>query len=164
MEASVERSVVVRPAAPDDAEQLQRNCMSMATEEQVREEISEHAREADHAQLVAEVGGVVVGNAVVIRREHPLMRHRAGLFSLVVSEAYQGRGIARRLVEAASARAAAMGAEILETSCRGGEPAEAVYRQLGFVEYGRLPGGLVEPGGERRVFEEAYFYRRTDDA
>ena len=60
-----------------------------------------------------------------------------------------------------------MGIEILEVGCRGGTPAEEVYRRLGFIECGRLPGGIVEPWGERRAYDEVSFYMpvvRTPDA
>jgi GNAT superfamily N-acetyltransferase len=161
METSPRDTVGVRPAEPADALHLQRNCLSTATVEQVRAQIEENARDQDRFQLVATVGGAVVGNAVLIREEHPLRRHRAGLYSLVVSEPYQGRGIARRLVGEVAAQAAGIDIEILETSCRGGEPAEEVYPRLRFVEYGRLTHGLAETWGEQRVFAEVYFVMPT---
>lgn len=80
---------------------------------------------------------------------------------MVVAAAYQRRGIARRLLAGSLARAAEMGIEILETSARGGEPAEHVYRRLGFREWGRLPGGLHQSWGKVRVFDEVYFYLRV---
>ena len=45
---------------------------------------------------------------------------------------------------------------MLEISCRGGTPAEGAYRGLGFVEWGRLPGGLVEEDGT--AFDEVHSY------
>ena len=164
MPAGSGSAVVVRPVQLQDAAQLQANCLSQNTFEEVEWQIRDNlqaATEGRRLHLVAEVDGRVIGNAVVIRDQHPLRAHRAGLFSLVVSTPYQGRGIARRLVEEGCARAAAMGIEILETACRGGEPAEAVYPRLGFIEYGRLPHGLREPGGTHRVFDEVCFYRPT---
>jgi acetyltransferase len=77
---------------------------------------------------------------------------------LVVKYELWGKGIARRLVVECKKQVLEMGIEILETGCRGGEPAEAIYPRLGFIEYGRLPGGLMEPWEDRKVFDEVYFY------
>jgi GNAT superfamily N-acetyltransferase len=79
------------------------------------------------------------------------------LFNMVVCDQYQRRGIARRLVASLRDHAAQWGVEILETSVRGGTPAEEVYRRVGFQEYGRLPRGLAEPWGAKQVFDEVYF-------
>jgi GNAT superfamily N-acetyltransferase len=67
---------------------------------------------------------------------------------VVVTPAWQRRGVARRLIVAARERAAALGLRLLELACRGGEPAETAFRRLGFREYGRLPGGFVQPDGQ----------------
>ncbi len=52
-----------------------------------------------------------------------------------------------------------MGMEILEISCRAGEPAEQVYRHLDLIEYGRLPRGLIEPWGKHKVFDQVLFFQ-----
>ena len=70
---------------------------------------------------------------------------------------YWRRGIARGLFTELGARATAIGVELLATSCRGGTPAETVYRHLGFAEYGRLPRGLKEASG--KVFDEVLLYK-----
>jgi GNAT superfamily N-acetyltransferase len=94
----------------------------------------------------------------LVRNAHPLYAHRGELASLVVHPNYQRQGIARRLVEEVCEYGASVGLEILETGCRGGTPAEDIYPRLGFREYGRLPGGIVEPWGDRQVFDEVSFY------
>ncbi len=78
---------------------------------------------------------------------------------MVVAGDYQGRGLARRLIEALCLHSAQMGIKIFETSVRGGTPAEEVYRKVGFQEYGRLPGGLMEPWGEQLVYDLVLFWR-----
>ena len=55
-----------------------------------------------------------------------------------------------------------MGLQILEVGCRGGTPAEQVYGRLGFVECGRLPGGISKPWNEGRVYDEVSFYMSVD--
>ena len=94
-----------------------------------------------------------------MREGHRLRAHRAGVFGLVVHPEYQRCGIARQLVDALTTHAHALGIEILEVSCRGGTDAEQTYGRLGFIEYGRLPQGLLETDEQPVRFDEVYFYR-----
>jgi GNAT superfamily N-acetyltransferase len=118
--------------------------------------------QGEGVQQVAEVGGTVVGTVTLRRNSHPLLAHRAELDSFVVHGDYRRQGIARRLVEESRARAAAMGIEVLEVQCRGRTAAEQVYPRLGFLEYGPLPRGIVEPWGDRKVFDVVYFYQPVE--
>jgi GNAT superfamily N-acetyltransferase len=157
-------NIIIRPVRPEDAEQLHENCLSANTLEEVVEHIAESieaAKEETKALLVAEVDGVVVGTGMFVRNTLPFYAHRAEVGSLVVHPHYQRRGIARRIVEQIKEHAASMGLEILEIGCRGGTPAEEVYRRLGFVEWGRLPRGLIEPWGEHNVYDIVKFYMPT---
>ncbi len=152
--------VTIRLITLDDAEQVQRNCMPGATVEQIRARIPGELRAYEAGEvvpLVAVLDGEVVGVATLERRQHRLARHIAEVGGLVVDHRYQRRGVARRLLADVSARAAAMGVELLVISCRGGTPAETVYRRLGFIEYGRLTRGIKEPSG--KVFDEVFFYQ-----
>ena len=155
-------NLVIRPACLDDAPQVRENCFSMNTLEEVESQIQSNLKlfsQGKVAQLVAEVDGIVVGIVSLVRRDHPLQIHRAEIAGLVVHPDYQGWGIARKLVTACRQQAQSMGIQILEISCRGGEPAEQIYPKLGFREYGRLPCGLIEPWGEKKVFDEVYFFQ-----
>ncbi len=152
-------SIAVRLARQADAIMLRDNCFTANKLEQVSERVSGYLSDSacgDCVPLVAEVGGVVVGFAAIRRDHHSLRRHRATLIDMVVSGEYQRRGIARRLITVLYKHAAKMGVEILETSVRGSTTAEEVYHKVGFREYGRLAGGLVEPWGARQVFDEVY--------
>jgi GNAT superfamily N-acetyltransferase len=153
--------VVVRLVRPGDAVALQANCSTQNTVEETFRPIGENLEgfeRGTRVPLVAEVDGAAVGNALLIRDAHPLRKHRAGWYDVVVTAAYQRRGIARRLLAETLRQAAALGVEILETSARGGEPAEEVYRRLGFREWGRVPGGMHQSWGKVRVFDAVYFY------
>ena len=152
--------VTFRLITPEDAEQLQANCMPRATVEGIRRWIPEDLRAHEAGEkvpLVAIVDGEVRGTATLVRHPHHLRRHIASVEGVVVDHRYWRRGIARGLFAALSARAAAMGVEVLATSCRGGTTAEMVYRRLGFAEYGRLPRGIKEASGE--VFDEVFLYQ-----
>ena len=152
--------VTFRLITPEDAEQLQANCMPRATVEEIRRWIPEALRAYEAGEkvpLVAMVDGEVRGTATLVRHPHHLRRHIADIAGVVVDHRYWRRGIARGLFAALSARAAAMGVEVLATSCRGGTTAETVYRRLGFAEYGRLPRGIKEASG--KVFDEVFLYQ-----
>ncbi len=155
------KDIVVRVVRLSDVPQLQLNCFSANTTDQlnqiVRGNLDGYAK-GDCIPLVAEVGGVVIGSATLVRQEHPLHRHRAEVDSVVVCPQYQRQGVARRLIESLRDLAASAGVEILEISARGGTAAEEVYRRLGFREYGLLPRGLQEPWGAQQVFDEIYFW------
>ena len=154
-----------RLIALEDAGQLHTNCMPGGTLEGIRRRIPEdlHAHQAgERVPLVAIVDGEVRGTATLVRQAHPLKRHIADIVDVVVDHRYWRRGIARGLFDALRAQAAAMGIELLATSCRGGTTAETVYRRLGFTEYGRLARGLKERSG--RVFDEVLFCQPLDPA
>ncbi len=154
--------VVIRAVRADDAAQLRDNCFSANTLEEVQEHIAQNlkaATEGKSVQLVAVVDGVPIGIVTLERRSHPLKAHRAEMIGLVVDPRYQRQGIARMLVAECRTRASQMGIQVLETSCRAGQPPEQVFRQLGFLEYGRLPRGLVEVSGDNKLFDEVYFYQ-----
>jgi GNAT superfamily N-acetyltransferase len=78
----------------------------------------------------------------------------------VIHPEAQGSGLARRLTAGAAQWAQERGCEVLEIEVRGGTHAEGAYLGLGFVEWGRLPGGLVEEAG---TFDEVCLYFRVRD-
>jgi GNAT superfamily N-acetyltransferase len=150
-----------------DAADLRENCFSMNTLEQVEARLADNIRlyeEGNGIRLVAEVDGRVVGTVMLTRHTHPLFAHRAQLDDVVVHGDYRRRGIARRLVAESRAHARAMGIEILEVNCRAGTEAEQVYPRLGFVEYGRLPRGIVEPWNEGAAFDQVFYFHAIEPA
>jgi len=156
--------IVVRVVRPGDAAMLQSRCFIRNTVEETAARIDENLQgyaEGEVIPLVAEMDGVLVANAMLKRNVFGLYRHRADLFDMVVCGEYQRRGIARRLIEALRDHAAQIGITILETKVRGGTPAEEVYGRVGFQEYGRLPGGIVETWGEYGVYGEVLFRMPT---
>jgi GNAT superfamily N-acetyltransferase len=159
-------NVLIRPVRLADAQQVRDNCFSMNILEEVEAGIRQSLQGAaagEVFQLVAELSGVVIGIVSLIRQSHPLQSHRAEVAGLVVHPDFQGQGIARKLVEACQEKARQAGISILEISCRAGEPAEHIYPRLGFIAYGRLPRGLIEPWGEQKVFDQVYFYMALNE-
>jgi predicted N-acetyltransferase YhbS len=146
--------ITIRLVELGDVPSLRRNCLSGWPLEALRLEVARNVAKAaagDGFHFVAVAAGEVVGTACLEPATHRLQRHRAQVTGVVVTPAWQRRGVARRLIGAARERAAALGLRLLELACRGGEPAETAFRRLSFREYGRVPGGFVQPDG--RVFD-----------
>ncbi len=159
-------NIVVRLVEQRDAVELRQNCFPMTTLEETQPLLAANLQgfsQGTVVMLVAEVDGKVVGTVTLQRNTHRMRRHRAVVGGLVVHRPYEGQGIARRLMEESERTARSLDIQILELTCRGGEPAEQVYRRLGFHEFGRLPRGLLEPAGKHHTYDEVYFYRRINE-
>lgn len=75
-------------------------------------------------------------------------RHRARIYSLVIDVELRGRGLARALVEAAEAEAAARGFIGMSLEVRAdNEEGRAFYAHLGYTKTSKLPG-FYEDGGD----------------
>ncbi|GIF72273.1 GNAT family N-acetyltransferase [Asanoa siamensis] len=84
-------------------------------------------------------GSVLAGLGYWRRYTRQTHRPHADLERVAVAEAFQGRGIGRALTEGLVASARKAGIEVLTLDARGdNERALALYRTLGFNEYGRL--------------------------
>jgi len=116
--------------------------ITMTVEEETQF-LQKKAESENEIEILAEADGSVVGSAGIwcIRNKEKL-RHRAGL-GISVDEAYWGLGIGRALAEACIECAGAAGYRQLELEVLAdNEKALALYRSLGFVEYGRNPRGI----------------------
>ncbi|MFF0288765.1 GNAT family N-acetyltransferase [Streptomyces sp. NPDC005262] len=103
----------------------------------------------DGALRAAYIERRLVGLGYWLRYVRPTHRPHADLEKIAVDAAVQGRGVGRALATALIADARRAGVEVLTLDARGdnGE-ALALYRALGFTEYGRLPDFVAV--GERR--------------
>ena len=113
------------------------------TVEQERQFLKDKAESENEIEILAEAEGSVVGSAGIwcIRNKEKI-RHRAG-FGIGVNEAYWGLGIGRALTEACIKCAKAAGYKQLELDViADNKKALALYKSLGFVDYGRNPRGI----------------------
>jgi GNAT superfamily N-acetyltransferase len=148
----------IRPVRPEDVEGLNENCFPRASRDEVRRIIEASLRgtlDGRYIHLVADADGQVVGT-VELGAQGGRARHRGELFRFVVSENHRGKGIARGLLDAIRAEAKKMDIEMIDAAARANTQAEDAYRKLGFVEFGRLPGGLVMDPDE--IYDLVYFY------
>ncbi len=110
--------------------------------------------------FAAWLDGVIVGTAQIAFAVQENQRHRADLQKLLVHPDARRRGIARRLLAAAEAGAAAADRTllVLDISPPGGA-AEGLYRSAGWQEAGVIPGYALNPDGT--PCDTRYFYKRV---
>ncbi len=75
-------------------------------------------------------------------------RHRAEVSQLLVHPAHRRRGLASTLMQAAEAAARLAGRDLLMLDTRAGDPAEQLYRRLGWAEAGRIEDYTREADGQ----------------
>lgn len=109
--------------------------------------------------FVAEDGeGRIVGTVQVGIQQFPNQPHRGDLKKLLVLGTARGRGVARRLMEAAEAEALRRGRALLVLDTATGSPAEDVYRRLGWSAAGTVPDYALFPDG--RYCGTTFYYKR----
>jgi len=151
--------IVIRPVSSNDVHDIQKYCFVWNTLEEVEQRISDNIDNQNNnsiIQYVAEVDGQIVGTMMLVKEDHQLYAHRCGLFDVVVAGAYQGKGIARKIFEQCIDYCKNNNIRIITVSERGGEPAEQVYSNLGFVEYGRLKNGIIESWSDNKEYDEVF--------
>ena len=88
---------------------------------------------------VRDAAGTVVGCVAMTRASTANQKHIAELTTGAIHPDHRGRGIVRDAFAAIVERCESTGVELLRLDVREGIPAEKVWRQFGFSEYGRLP-------------------------
>lgn len=73
--------------------------------------------------------------------------HRAEVVKLLVHRRARRQGLGRALMVAIEAAARAAGFGLLTLDTKGGDPAEQLYRDLGWIAAGTIPGFAVDPDG-----------------
>ncbi len=88
----------------------------------------------------------------------PNQPHRADIKKLMVHPLARGRGLSRRLMDAAETEAAARGRSLLVLDTATGEPAEKIYQHLGWQHAGIIPGYALFPDG--RFCDTTFYYKQ----
>lgn len=114
--------------------------------------------EADHDDAVLRFAlhnGAICGLAYWRRYARPTHRPHADIERVVVSPAYQGKGIGRRLTAELVDAARSRGIEKLTLDVRGDNVnAIELYRSMGFIQYGELHDFVAV--GDRR-YDKLFF-------
>ncbi len=107
--------------------------------------------------LVAWLDGVLVGSVQLDLATPPNQPHRTELQKLLVLPHVRRRGVARALMLAADAEAVNEGRTLMTLDTRADDAAEPLYRSLGWIEAGRIPGYALNPDGTAHA--TVLFYR-----
>lgn len=92
-----------------------------------------------HLLAIRAGDGSAVGCVVLTQPPTANQRHIAELTTGAVHPRHRGRGIVSRAFAEIARRCEERGIELLRLDVREGIPAERIWRQFGFAEYGRLP-------------------------
>jgi ribosomal protein S18 acetylase RimI-like enzyme len=86
-----------------------------------------------------DAAGTIVGSAQVALERRPNGRHRAEVAKVMVHTRVRRQGIGRALMRAAEAEARRRGRTTLFLDTRRGDPAERLYRSVGWRYAGSIP-------------------------
>jgi len=99
-----------------------------------------------HAALTVTDKGVPCGMANLYIQPYKKLAHQC-LFSIIVGKAYRGQGVGTLLLtELMKLAKEKFHIELLHLEVYEGNPATALYRKMGFVEYGRHSHFIKEDG------------------
>lgn len=99
--------------------------------------------------FVASCEGRIVGTGQLALSPWSNSRHRAELQKVFVASSMRGRGIGKLLMTALHDAARQLGRSLLVLNTRHGEPAQEMYKRLGYTEVGVVPGWTIGPAGEK---------------
>lgn len=105
--------------------------------------------------LAGWVGGVLAGTVTLALAAEQNQSHRADVTRLLVDPACRRRGLARRLMTRLEHEAHATGRTLLTLDTAAGEPAERLYRAMGWHVTGTVPGYELHPDG---TFSDTLFF------
>ncbi len=135
----------IRPAHSDDIDALLQLETLFPTDAMSRRSFLRLLKRPSARVWVAERGGTVIGSTVLLTRSNSAT---ARLYSLVVSPAARGHGVAARLIALAEAEAQRQGKHTVNLEVRtDNAPAIRLYRQLGYTDIGTLTG-FYEDGSD----------------
>jgi acetyltransferase len=104
------------------------------------EEVEKALAHGHRELLLAERDGVVVGAVQLELASQPNARHRALVSELLVLASARRQGIGRTLLREVEELAKSHGRTLLVLDTREGDGAEQLYRRLGYLQAGRIPG------------------------
>lgn len=107
--------------------------------------------------FVARAEGRLVGSVQLALATKANAKHRAEVEKLIVLGSERGKGLGTELMEAVHAAALSRGRTLLVLDTRKGDPAEALYRTLGYAELGVVPGFTRDARGGSH--DTVFFYK-----
>ena len=89
--------------------------------------------------FAAKINNQIVGSAQLHLCTKPNGLHRAEIAKLMTHPEHRRKGIARLLMQALEGKAREEGRSLLVLDTREGDPSNALYRSLDFIQAGRIP-------------------------
>jgi acetyltransferase len=122
------------------------------------QDVVEAVGERGRVLLAAFEGEGLIGSVQLNPEPRANGRHRAEVMKLMVLHSHRGRGVGRALMHALLAAARESERSLLLLDVRSEDPAERLYRRLGFVPFGRVPGHARSPDGA--LADTSFYYLR----
>lgn len=121
---------------------------TLEQEQKWLESVIENMCEARQVLIFVEQEGKIVASAHVIANQYK--SSHVGAFGISVAKEYRGQGIGELLMQEIMKQASEfLGIKVIELTCfANNEKALKLYKKLGFVEFGRLPKGMIYKGKE----------------
>lgn len=116
-------------------------------------------RGATRLMLVAMKDGRIAGTVQLGYDTMPNQMHRADVNKLMVHPDFRRQGIANRLMAEIEAHARRLGRSLMTLDTRTGDSAEPLYRSLGYVTSGVIPGFARDPFGSDRLDATTIMYK-----
>ncbi len=110
--------------------------------------------------MVAKVGDSVAGTVQLCCDTMPNQAHRAEVSKLLVSPAFQRRGIAKSLMAELEQQARERSRTLITLDTRTGDNAEPLYSLLGFETAGVIPGFCRDVRDENQYDPTTYMYKQ----
>ena len=111
--------------------------------------------------FVARLGDAIAGTVHLDYDTMPNQRHRAEVRKLLVHPAFRRRGVARALMMELESHARRLERSLLTLDTRTGDSAEPLYRSLGYLTTGIIPGYCRDTFTER-LDATTIMYKRLD--
>lgn len=125
---------------------------------EVADEYWKNVLNPDVCLWIATLDNEVVGTVQLHFCTNQNGRHRANIAKLMAHPDYRQMGVARSLMQIAEKKALAEEKTLLVLNTREGDPSNHLYRSLGYVEVGEIPGYLESAN---REFHATVFYYKT---
>lgn len=102
--------------------------------------------------------GTIAGVVILEKAWAPNQPHRADISKMLVHRDFRRRGVGTLLLKALEDEARRMGLTLLTFDTATQSPAEAFYRELGYVRAGCIPGYAFSPAG--KLVDTTIFYKQ----
>jgi GNAT superfamily N-acetyltransferase len=120
---------------------------SKADAESFFDKVVDGVHRGDRILLAAFADSKLVGTVQILLATPPNQPHRADVAKLLVLRSARGQGIASRLMEGAEEASRLAGKTLLVLDTVTGDPAEKLYRRLGWTSAGVIPNYAMYPDG-----------------